>query len=53
MSAVKRRLFNVLAAVSLVLCVSAVALWAISYWCAWSFGYYARPANGSYRDYYL
>src|SRR4051794_30898317 len=32
MPSVKRRLFNLLAAVSLVLCVMTAALWARSYW---------------------
>ena len=34
----KRHLFNVLAGVSLVLCVATVVLWARSFWCADAFG---------------
>jgi hypothetical protein len=49
---VKRRLFNMLAVMSLVLCVATVALWCLSYRMILSGGYYrAMKASGFSREY--
>src|SRR5881392_3089945 len=53
---VKRRLFNAIAVVSKVLCVTILALWVRSYWCAdcvsWSRGHtnYPNPPPPSQRS---
>jgi hypothetical protein len=52
MSAVKRRLFNVMAAMSLALCISVTALWSRSYWYSDEITY-RGPVNAiKLRSYY-
>jgi hypothetical protein len=45
LSAVNRRVFNVLTAVSLVMCVTTVALWVRSYWIADYFYWFELPPS--------
>src|SRR5688572_18651311 len=50
----RRMLFNLCCAASLLLCVAAAVLWVRSYIVAMSFGYYPeRRGDGMYHDYYF